>query len=207
MPAKSKRERELAQYGEDEAKPQRCRLFRHAYIATARVLAAAGNVPNAELARHFGVSASTIANWRKQFPDFDRAVELGLADANATIATKAFEMAVDRDPVMVRYWLDRRCDAFKPRNRTVITGTTEALSDMIRRQQLTEEELLADGTLFYGDGNAFVPIIEAPDTADERDDEHASTLVMPRMADVPQPWRNRVAEEVAALRNQGTISD
>jgi hypothetical protein len=144
MPARNtKRNRILREFPAGATTPGRCRLFRHAYIRTARVLAAAGNASNGELARHFGVSNSTIANWRKQFPDLNRAIELGLTEANVTIATKAFEAACDGDMTMVRYWLDRRHPEFMPKNRTEITDKVDNFGDTMRRRQITEDELYA----------------------------------------------------------------
>jgi transposase-like protein len=150
MPAKTKRQRELANYTADEAHPQRCRIFRHAFIHTARTLAMAGITSNAELAARFGVSTTAVANWRKQFPEFEQAIQGGHVELVEEMTDVVVRSAREGDITSARYLLDRRAPAFKPSSKTELSGRVEGLADLIARR-VSDEALRAQGVLYDED--------------------------------------------------------
>lgn len=156
MPRRNtKRNRVLKEFAKDEEQPERCRLFRHAFIARARNLSAAGITSSGELAIYFGVSPGTIGNWRKQFPRFDRAVMGGAIELVDEMTSRAVDIARSGDAAMVRYLLDRRADAFKPKSKLEHSSQLETLDESLRRRAVSEAELYERGILYDvdDDGN------------------------------------------------------
>lgn len=189
------RNRVLREFTEDEAQPKRCRLFRHAFIARARNLSAAGITSNGELATFFGVSASTVSNWRTQFPRFDQAVRGGAIELIDEMTDRAVDIARSGDAQMIRYLLDRRAPAFQPKSKLEHSGHLDTLEETLKRRAMTEDEARAKGLIYDEDedGNR---IDYEPD--DDHEDEPQATQ--------PQAPRRRAISD-GDLRARGVLYD
>jgi hypothetical protein len=93
----------------------------------------------------FPVTATDIARWRRDVWQFDRACRVALMKVTVEIASKAVEMARDGDPQMIRYFLDRRCDAFMPKSKQEHSGTL--LDDVLKRRAMSDDEAVDKGLI------------------------------------------------------------
>jgi hypothetical protein len=129
--------------------PKRECRYRKSFIRVARVLSAAGVTSNVELAAHFGVGESTIRDWRKKDPDFAHAIIGGHSEMVANLTDEAVHMAlIDKDPQMIRYLLDRRADAFKPKAAMDHTSNGETLSALLAQHgAMSDKEAIDKGLI------------------------------------------------------------
>jgi hypothetical protein len=70
-----------------------CSKFRPEFIDQARVLCQDG-MTDAELGRFFGVSRSTIDEWRFIYPEFGAAMKMGKEEANDRLERRSYEVAM-----------------------------------------------------------------------------------------------------------------
>lgn len=191
------RNRVLKEFAENETQPTRCRLFRHAFIARARNLSAAGITSNGELATFFGVSAATIGNWRAQFERFDQAVRGGAIELIDEMTDRAVDIARSGDAQMVRYLLDRRAPAFQPKSKLEHSGHLDTLDERLKRRAMSDEEARDRGIIYDEDedGNR---IDYEPD--DDHEDE-------PPAAKPQAPRRRAISDGEADLRARGVLYD
>lgn len=129
--------------------PRLQRRYHKSFIRVARVLSAAGVTTNVELAAHFGVVESTIRDWRKKDPAFDQAVLGGHSELIMNLTDEAVRLALeDKDPTMIRYLLDRRADAFKPKTSLDHTSNGETLSALLAQHgAMSDKEAIDKGLI------------------------------------------------------------
>lgn len=61
-----------------------------------------------DLAGFFDVTDRTIRNWKRDYPEFAKAVESGKAPADAAVARSLYNKAIRGDTVACIFWLKNR---------------------------------------------------------------------------------------------------
>lgn len=125
--------------------------FLYRYVLTVEKFALAGYTSNDEIARLLRVRTNDVLAWRKQYPVFDDACELALHEANAVVASFAYERAQE-DDAMARYWLDRRAPAFKPKQQTDHTSNGHTLAGLLAEHGRMSDEEAAERGLVGEEG-------------------------------------------------------
>jgi hypothetical protein len=78
---------------------------------------------DAELAGFFGVSESTINNWKQDHPGFLESLRGGKVEANARVAHALYEKAVGGDTTAMIFWLkNRRSDVWRDKHNVEHAG-------------------------------------------------------------------------------------
>lgn len=81
-------------------------VFKPEYVDLARKFCMLG-ATNAELARMFGVSGSTLDNWIKDKPTFSAAVKEGREEADAKVASSLFHRATGYSHEAVKIFVEK----------------------------------------------------------------------------------------------------
>lgn len=83
---KSKRRKRVKHRKPQRKKPGARTKFSPEFLEQAYKVAAIFGAGDEELATYFGVCKTTIYNWRRQFPEFDEAVERGKLEVDVEVA-------------------------------------------------------------------------------------------------------------------------
>lgn len=158
------------------------KLFRYGYLDDVRRIALAGYTSNAEIAKYLNVSEMHVKNWRETIPEFDRACESSTMQAHVLVAETAFQAALNGSEAMMRFYLERRVEAYKPKQEIDHTSGGATLASLLAEQgRMSEEEAAERGLIEYEDeeqGTVYgrarardedaYPVIDAED--DDRDE-------------------------------------
>lgn len=135
--------------------------FNYAFIIRVRECIFAGYETDADIGKYAcgGASARTVKSWRLKYPEFNRACERALMDVNIELSQKALDMARAGDASMVKFLLERRNSAFKPRHETTV-GPTGALAELLK-MRMSDQEARDRGLIL--DVPEDVPALPVPD--------------------------------------------
>lgn len=87
-------------------KPRRGRppAYRDEFANLARNLCLMGHATEDELGVLFGVSSRSIRTWKRQYPDFARAIEEGTLNPNARVTGALFDQCMQGNVTAIIWW-------------------------------------------------------------------------------------------------------
>lgn len=96
--------------------------YRGEFAEQARQLCLLG-ATDAEVAVFFGVSESTVNNWKQDHSEFLESLRAGKVEADARVAHALYEKAVGGDTTAMIFWLkNRRSTGWRDKQNHEVTG-------------------------------------------------------------------------------------
>lgn len=139
--------------------------YMHSMVDFMEDYVASGLVDNADVARILAsaydapITAADVAQWRRQYPRFDRRIINGLDELRAEAVGVVVRAIRENDVTTAKWLLERRHPDFKPSSKVDMNGRLEGMEGMLARR-VTEAELRKQGILIDDDE-------DGSDSADE----------------------------------------
>lgn len=132
--------------------------FSYHYIARVRRASLAMMTSNVDIARvlqraDIRITVSHVVRWRNEYPQFNRACNDALEEQLEDLAYGLYQAGVEGDTSASKYMLDRLHPAFMPKSKNELTHKGESLEEVLKRRQMTDEELLEQGVITDGKRN------------------------------------------------------